>query len=112
MHACGDVSMVRLALENLLDNACKFSAERENPSVEVGEDDGVFFVRDNGIGFEMQYVHKLFKPFERLHRDAEYTGTGIGLANVKRIVEKHGGDVWATGELGCGATFYFTLPSG
>jgi PAS domain S-box-containing protein len=110
MSAHGDASMVRLVLENLLDNACKYSKETETPHIEVGKDERGFFVRDNGIGFDMQYAHKLFEPFERLHREGEYSGTGIGLANVKRIVEKHGGTVWAESSVDMGATFFFELP--
>jgi PAS domain S-box-containing protein len=110
LTASGDASMLRLVLENLLDNACKYSAEREAPLVEVGRDGEAFFVRDNGIGFEMRFASKLFQPFERLHVEGRYSGTGIGLANVRRIVEKHGGRVWAESEVDEGATFYFTLP--
>ncbi|CAN5511115.1 hypothetical protein BH11ARM1_BH11ARM1_09830 [soil metagenome] len=105
----GDHAMVQIVLENLINNACKYSALTESPVVEVGQDDKGFFVRDNGIGFDMQYVNKLFVPFERLHGDDEYAGTGIGLANVKRIVEKHGGKVWADSSPGKGAIFHFTL---
>lgn len=107
--AQGDVMLMRIVVENLLDNACKYSAEKENPVIEVGREGGALFVRDNGIGFDMRFQHKLFQPFERLHADSAYAGTGIGLANVKRIVEKHGGKVWAEGKPGEGATFYFSL---
>ena len=105
----GDPAMIRFVMENLIDNACKYSAGSENPIIEIGHDGDFFFVRDNGIGFEMEFVGKLFQPFERLHKDSEYPGTGIGLANVKRIVEKHGGMVRAEGERGKGAVFYFHL---
>ncbi len=105
----GDASMIRLVLENLMDNACKYSSEVENPIIEIGSDGEYFFVRDNGIGFEMEFVEKLFQPFERLHKDSEYPGTGIGLANVKRIIEKHGGVVKAESGFGGGATFSFKL---
>ncbi|MEA2554409.1 MAG: hypothetical protein QOJ65_2585, partial [Fimbriimonadaceae bacterium] len=108
MSAEADPKLIRLALQNLLDNAIKFS-DAQRP-VEVGKlEDGPFFVRDQGIGFDMQYAHKLFMPFERLVLDSQYPGTGIGLANVRRIVERHGGKVWAESELGRGATFYLTL---
>lgn len=107
--ARGDVQLIRIVVENLLENAVKYSSKTEAPWIEVGREGEAFFVRDNGIGFDMRYVQKLFQPFERLHADSVYTGTGIGLANVKRIIEKHGGKVWAEGKLGVGATFYFTL---
>ncbi len=110
--AVGDPAMMQIVLENLIDNACKYSSTTDLPLIEVGQDDQGFYVKDNGIGFDMQYLPKLFQPFERLHRGDEYTGTGIGLANVKRLVEKHGGKVWAEGSLGKGSTFHFTLPSG
>jgi PAS domain S-box-containing protein len=110
LRAHGDARLLRLALENLIDNACKFSAPGVRAEVAFGQDEhGTFFVRDNGVGFDMQYAHKLFLPFERLVTDAEYPGTGVGLANVKRIVERHGGRVWAESTPGEGATFYFTL---
>ena len=100
--------------ENLLGNAWKFTAKVAEPSVEVGSQsiDGVtaFYVRDNGAGFDEAYASKLFAPFQRLHSDKEFTGTGIGLATVQRIVRRHGGRVWANATLNGGATFYFTLP--
>lgn len=111
LTAKGDPSMLRLVIENLFDNACKYSSREETPQVEFGRDGEAFFVRDNGIGFDMRYVDKLFQPFERLHRHTEYSGTGIGLANVKRIIEKHGGRVWAEGEPGKGSSFFFSLPT-
>lgn len=107
----GDAKLIRLALQNLLDNALKFSKNSEKPLVEMGcGADGIFFVRDNGIGFDMAYADKLFGPFERLVRDDEYPGTGIGLANVKRIIERHDGKIWAESALGEGATFFFQVP--
>ncbi|RYG23257.1 response regulator [bacterium] len=107
--AVGDPAMLRIVVENLLDNACKYSGKRDSPRVEFGHDGEGYFVRDNGAGFDETYAHKLFEPFERLHADESFEGTGIGLANVKRIVEKHGGRVWAQSQLGHGATFWFTL---
>ena len=109
--AGGDPTLLRQALLNLIGNALKYSSKVEAPRVEVGwtAADAAWFVRDNGAGFDMRYSDKLFGTFERLHSDAEFPGTGVGLAIVKRIVERHGGRVWATGEPGNGATFYFTL---
>jgi PAS domain S-box-containing protein len=111
VHA--DPQLMEFVLHNLLENACKFTGSRPEPRVEFGCDtsDGkrVFFVRDNGVGFYPQYAGKLFRPFERLHTESEYPGTGIGLANVKRIIERHGGAIWCDAQLGHGATFYFTL---
>lgn len=109
LEVTGDAAMLRLVLENLLDNACKYSSLTADPLIEFGRDEQGFFVRDNGVGFDMAYAHKLFQPFERLHGDEKYAGTGIGLANVKRIIEKHGGRVWAQSEPGKGASFRFTL---
>jgi len=108
LTAVGDERLIRLALQNLVENAVKFSPN--GGAVRVGSKDGAFFVADQGIGFEMQYAHKLFRPFERLHRDDEIPGTGIGLANVDRAVRRHGGRVWAESTPGQGATFYFTIP--
>jgi signal transduction histidine kinase len=114
MTAQGDPRLVRVALENLITNAWKFTSRREHPCIEVGQasDDGssaVFFVRDNGVGFDPAYADKLFGPFQRLHDATEFPGTGIGLATVRRIVLRHGGRVWAESRPGQGACFYFTL---
>jgi signal transduction histidine kinase len=113
LSTVGDVRLLRVAVHNLVDNAFKFTRSRANARIEVGAQivDGyrTFFVADNGVGFDMRYAAKLFGPFERLHDVSAYEGTGIGLATVRRIVERHGGRVWAESEPGRGATFYFTL---
>jgi two-component system, NtrC family, sensor kinase len=112
LWAEADSRLIRVALENLLGNAWKFTAQVEAPKIELGATPGgdAFFVRDNGAGFDMAYVGKLFGPFQRLHAEAEFPGTGIGLAIVQRIINRHGGRAWAEGEAGRGATFYFTIP--
>lgn len=108
--AVGDPTLLRMVLENLLDNAYKFTSKRPDGKVELRKvDEHHFVVRDNGAGFEPQYADKLFKPFERLHSDRDYPGTGIGLANVKRIVERHGGKIWAEGKPNEGAAFHVLL---
>ena len=113
LSASADPLLLRLALENLIDNAFKYTARQDDAKVWIGREsiDGAeaFFVRDNGVGFDPQYSHKIFLPFERLVLDSEFPGNGIGLANVKRIFERHGGKVWAKSKPGEGATFYFTL---
>ncbi|WP_244244875.1 ATP-binding protein [Leptospira koniambonensis] len=111
----GDASMLKQVWLNLISNAYKYSSKSQNPFVEIGFVSGegirTFFVKDNGVGFDDQYSHKLFKVFQRLHSSEEFHGTGIGLAIVDRIVQRHGGKVWAEGKMGQGATFYFTIPN-
>jgi len=112
MSATADSRLVEILLQNLMGNAWKFSSRKDDPTVRVGRLDGdgrVFYVRDNGAGFDMAYADKLFGAFQRLHSASEFEGTGIGLATVQRIVHRHGGRVWAEAQPGRGATFYFTL---
>jgi len=110
----GDFNYMEIALTNLLENALKFTGKQKNPLIEFGmtltEGKKIFFVRDNGVGFDMAYVDKLFSAFQRLHSADEFPGTGIGLVTVKRIITRHGGQIWAEGEVGKEATFFFTLP--
>jgi light-regulated signal transduction histidine kinase (bacteriophytochrome) len=113
LTAEGDEELLEVLLTILLENACKYHGP-EPASIRMGktvvDGESCFFVADDGIGFEMKYVQKLFRPFERLHRDQEYPGTGIGLANAKRIVERQGGRIWAeSAGPGKGAAFYFVL---
>ena len=109
----GDPGLVGSAMENLLSNAWKYTSKTPSAIIEFGRVEGsggkAFFVRDNGAGFDMKYSAKLFTPFQRMHRDEEFTGHGVGLATVQRIIHRHGGKIWAEAEPGKGATFYFTL---
>jgi signal transduction histidine kinase len=110
----GDPGLLRIALENLLANAWKFTAKRERAQIELGtgtdrQGRTVYFVRDNGAGFDPKYATKLFSPFQRLHSEAQFAGTGIGLATVQRIVHRHGGAIWAESAVNCGAGFYFVI---
>ena len=111
MVAQGDSRLLRILLENLIGNAWKFTTRRDDPVIEIGkrEGSGIFFVRDNGAGFDMAYAGKLFGAFQRLHTESDFPGTGIGLATVRRIVQRHQGRVWVESEPGNGATFYFLL---
>jgi light-regulated signal transduction histidine kinase (bacteriophytochrome) len=113
LAANGDARLLHVALENLLGNAWKFTGEETHAKIEFGavRHDGtpVYYVRDNGVGFDQAYTGKLFGAFQRLHGADEFEGTGIGLATVQRVVRRHGGRIWAEGEVGRGATFYFTL---
>jgi light-regulated signal transduction histidine kinase (bacteriophytochrome) len=109
-----DPGLLKILVENLIRNAWKFTSKREISHIELGESDKDsqhwYFLRDNGVGFDMKESAKLFTPYERLHSSQEFKGNGIGLAIAKRIVEKHGGSIWAEGEKDKGATFYFQLP--
>lgn len=109
MTAHADPALIEIVLSTLLDNACKYRHRDGVAHIEVGRDAHGFYVYNRGIGFDMAYIHKVFEPFQRLHRDEEYPGTGIGLANARRIIERHGGRLWAEGQPGEGATFWFTL---
>ena len=114
LNARGDERLLRIALENLIGNAWKFTSRTEAAQIEVGATDAadgrVFYVRDNGAGFDRALAHKLFQAFERLHHNSQFEGLGVGLSTVQRVIAKHEGRIWAEGESGKGATFYFTLP--
>jgi light-regulated signal transduction histidine kinase (bacteriophytochrome) len=111
VHA--DARLIRIAMVNLLRNAWKFTAKGEKALIEFGTDhengEKVFFIRDNGVGFDMRFAEKIFEPFQRVHSDREFKGTGVGLSIVWRVVNRHGGRVWAMSEPEKGAVFYFTL---
>lgn len=112
LRAQGDPWLLRTALDNLIGNAWKFSAGRNPARIEVGQaSDGAFFVRDNGAGFEMAYAQNLFAPFQRLHPEGAFAGAGVGLATVRRVLQRHGGMVWAESQPGVGTTIWFTLPA-
>jgi light-regulated signal transduction histidine kinase (bacteriophytochrome) len=110
-----DGRLMRVLLDNLLGNAWKFTARVDAPHIEFGAEVGgacaVYYVRDNGAGFDMNFADKLFAPFQRLHAEADFPGTGIGLATVYRVVDRHEGRVWAEGAVGRGATVFFTVPT-
>jgi light-regulated signal transduction histidine kinase (bacteriophytochrome) len=113
MEVNADPRLLRIALENMLSNAWKYTARCSSARVSIGTQAGeqgpVYFVRDNGVGFDMKYADKLFVPFQRLHPETEFPGSGIGLVTVQRIVARHGGRIWADAKPDEGATFYFTL---
>jgi light-regulated signal transduction histidine kinase (bacteriophytochrome) len=114
LTAQADRRLMRIVLENLIGNSWKFTGKATHASIACGgerrSDGVVYFVRDNGAGFDMTYAERLFLPFQRLHNATDFPGTGVGLATVHRIVDRHGGRVWAEGAVGAGATFYFTIP--
>jgi len=116
LSAEGDRTLMRVALRSLLGNAWKFTAKKPSAKIELGRmsvaSGPAFFVRDDGAGFDMKYAEKLFRPFQRLHSDADFAGTGIGLGIAHRIVDRHGGRIWADSAPGQGATFWFTLAAG
>ena len=114
LFAKGDAGLLEITLDNLFRNAWKFTNNRPETRIEFGtthfRGKSAFFLRDNGAGFEIKYANKMFTLFQRFHTASEFEGTGVGLATVQRIILRHGGEIWAEGEIGKGATFYFTLP--
>ncbi len=112
----GDRAMIRQVLINLLSNAIKFTGKTASRQIEIGsesnEKEDILYFKDNGAGFDMKYVGKLFGVFQRLHGESEFEGTGVGLAIVQRVVKRHGGRVWAEGQVNGGASFYFAIPRG
>ena len=114
LPACqADPALMRQVFINLLENAIKFTRKTENPIIEVGHvskpGKTVYYIKDNGVGFDMEYADKLFGVFQRLHSSSDYEGTGVGLATVQRIIHRHGGQIWAESDENSGATFFFTL---
>jgi light-regulated signal transduction histidine kinase (bacteriophytochrome) len=113
LKATADKGLLEIALSNLLRNSWKFTGKSDRPEIEVGSgimaDQRVFYVRDNGIGFNMKHADKLFTAFQRLHPESEFSGTGIGLAIVERVITRHNGKIWAESQIGSGSTFYFTI---
>ena len=109
-----DSKLLSIVLQNILSNAIKFTSQKEGAAIEVGGwsegDENIYYVKDNGVGFDMQYKNKLFGVFQRLHSESEFEGIGVGLAIVHRIIHRHGGRLWAEGEVNKGAAFYFTIP--
>ncbi len=115
LEVSGDANLLRIVMENLLRNAWKYTSHHEQARIEFGETNyrgrRAFFVKDDGSGFDSRAANRLFQPFQRLHSTSEFPGTGIGLATVRRIIQRHGGEVWAEGAVEEGATFYFTIGS-
>ena len=113
MYDRADVDLIRIVLENLIQNAWKFTEPKSDAIIEFGliNNHGVnnYYIKDNGVGLNMQYANKLFTPFNRLHSEKEFEGMGIGLASVKKVIEKHGGKIWVESKINEGATFFFTL---
>jgi len=110
----GDIATMRQVWINIISNAIKYTGGKPKPHIEIGsfeqQQQTVFFIKDNGVGFDSKYSNKLFKVFQRLHSAVEFEGTGVGLAIVEKIISRHGGKIWAEAELDKGATFYFSLP--